>query len=224
VDRAPEPVTPRLAAFAGRLRVGVLDGWFQEMAGPEARAAVAAAADGLGAPGPATLAGAQDAGSAAFLITAAAGGNLHRRTLAERPQDFDPAIRGRLLAGLLLPADAVAQAQRVRRRVYAEALRLFERFDLLLAPATPVPAPRHDEAEIALAGRIVPTRPNLGVLTQPISCLGLPVVAAPIAAAERPIGVQLIAPPWREDLALIAAQRLEGAGVARAWGRDHADQ
>ena len=44
----------------------------------------------------------------------------------------------------------------------------------------------------------------MGLLTQPISCIGLPVVAVPLwperAAPQLPIGVQLIAAPWREDL------------------------
>jgi Asp-tRNA(Asn)/Glu-tRNA(Gln) amidotransferase A subunit family amidase len=161
-----------------------------------------------------TLRGAEAARSAAFLITAASGANLHRANLRERPQDFDPATRGRLLAGALLPADAVIQAQRLRRSFYDEAMAAFGEFDLLLAPSTPVPAPGHDEATIRIGGDLVPTRPNLGVLTQPISAIGLPVVAVPLRCASGlPIGVQLIAPPWREDLAFAAAARLEVLGL-----------
>ena len=36
------------------------------------------------------------------------------------------------------------------------------------------------------------------------------------AAPHLPIGVQIIAAPWREDLCLRVAQALETAGVARA--------
>jgi AtzE family amidohydrolase len=218
VARAIEPVSPGLAA-AQPGRVAVLDGWFHEMAGPEARTAVAAVAEALGAQGlgagaRVTLRGAETARSAAFLITAASGANLHRAPLRERPQDFDPATRGRLLAGALLPADAVIQAQRLRRSFYDEAMAAFGAFDLLLAPSTPVPAPGHDEATIRIGGDLVPTRPNLGVLTQPISAIGLPVVAVPLCSASGlPIGVQLIAPPWREDLAFAAAARLEALGL-----------
>ena len=218
VVRPAEPVSPGLGA-APPLRVGVLEGWFHDMAGPDAQAAVVAAAQALGARGRVTLEGAETARSAAFLITAASGANLHRANLRERPQDFDPATRGRLLAGGLLPADAVIQAQRLRRRFYDEAMAAFDDFDLLLAPATPVPAPRHDEERIVINGAEMPTRPNLGVLTQPISAIGLPVVAAPLrAACGLPIAVQLIAPPWREDLAFAAAARLEAVGLARAPG------
>jgi aspartyl-tRNA(Asn)/glutamyl-tRNA(Gln) amidotransferase subunit A len=60
-------------------------------------------------------------------------------------------------------------------------------------------------------------RPNIGVYTQPISFIGLPVVAVPLPTASGlPIGVQIITAPWREDLALRIAQALETAGVARA--------
>jgi AtzE family amidohydrolase len=215
VARAVEPVSCSLAAAAPPSRVAVLDGWFHEMAGAEARAAVAAAAAALGARSRVTLRGAETARSAAFLITASAGANLHRRNLQDRPQDFDPATRGRLLAGALLPADAVIQAQRLRRSFYDEAMAAFRGFDLLLAPATPVPAPGHDEATIRIGGDVVPTRPNLGLLTQPISAIGLPVVAVPLrTAAGQPIAVQLIAPPWREDLAFAAAAHLEAQGLA----------
>jgi Asp-tRNA(Asn)/Glu-tRNA(Gln) amidotransferase A subunit family amidase len=52
------------------------------------------------------------------------------------------------------------------------------------------------------------------VLTQPISAIGLPVAAVPLRCASGlPIGVQLIAPPWREDLAFAAAARLEVLGL-----------
>ena len=213
--RPVEPVALGLEHVARPLRVGLLHGWFHDMAGPAARAAAQEAASRLGAQARVELASAEDGRSAAFLITAASGANLHRRNLETRPQDFDPAVRGRLLAGALLPADALVQAQRVRRKLYGEAVKLFERFDLLVAPATPTPAPGLAETEITLGDRKLPTRPNLGLLTQPISAIGLPVVVVPFLQDGPPIGVQLIAAPWREDLALAAARRLERAGFAR---------
>ena len=64
-----------------------------------------------------------------------------------------------------------------------------------------------------LDGVEMPVRPNIGIFTQPISFIGLPVVAVPVPAGERlPIGVQVIAAPWREDVALRVAHELE------AWG------
>ena len=56
----------------------------------------------------------------------------------------------------------------------------------------------------------------MGLLTQPISCIGLPVVAAPVRGpvGELPLGVQLIAAPGREAVALRAARLLERAGLS----------
>ena len=69
-----------------------------------------------------------------------------------------------------------------------------------------------------LDGRELPVRPNLGLYTQPISFIGLPVVAVPVPLQPLPIGVQIIAAPWREDVALRLARHLERAGVVSARG------
>jgi Asp-tRNA(Asn)/Glu-tRNA(Gln) amidotransferase A subunit family amidase len=93
----------------------------------------------------------------------------------------------------------------------------FSQFDVLLAPATPCGAPSLGQTMIALNGRQEPARASLGALTQPISAIGLPVVTAPIhGLGPLPIGVQIIAAPWREDLAFQAAAQLERAGLASA--------
>jgi aspartyl-tRNA(Asn)/glutamyl-tRNA(Gln) amidotransferase subunit A len=95
---------------------------------------------------------------------------------------------------------------------------LFERVDILLAPATPCRAPRIGQRTFVLDDREMLVRPNLGLFTQPISFIGLPVVAAPLwTSGDRlPVGVQIIAAPWREDLALRVAHALERDGVAAA--------
>jgi amidase/aspartyl-tRNA(Asn)/glutamyl-tRNA(Gln) amidotransferase subunit A len=201
----------------GPLRVARLTGYFDDFAGDDARAAATDAARALDASADATVefAHAEAARGAAFVISAAEGGALHRDNLKARYADREPLSRDRFLAGALLPAAWVQHAQRVRAVLRREFLALFAQHDLLIAPATPVVAPVIGAEHISAGGRLLPTRPNLGLLAQPISCLGLPVVTVPLmTSAGLPIGVQLIAPPWREDLALAAARRLEKAGVA----------
>ena len=222
---AVEPCLPALAQEGERpLRVAVLAGWFDDLADDQGRAAVAVAAAALGAQTRLSLRGAARARAAAFVLTSASGGNLHRADLHARAGDFDPATRSRLLAGLLLPADAILQAQRCRAEFREEVLAVFADHDILLAPATPCTAPLLGQETIRVGGRDVPSRPNIGLLTQPISCVGLPVVAVPVRNGTLPIAVQVIAPPWREDLALRAAALLERAGVARGHGDADADQ
>ncbi|HEY0746252.1 MAG TPA: AtzE family amidohydrolase [Steroidobacteraceae bacterium] len=221
-QRAIEPVAQALRLQAGT-RIGVLGGWFHEWADPTARRAVQRVAAALGASEWTELKAAEAARAAAYIITGAEGGALHRPRLIERYAEFGAGARDRLVAGTLMPASWVVQAQRVRQQAYEEAMALFERFDLLIAAAAPVVAPRVGCETLLINERSIPTRAGLGVLTQPISCIGLPVCTVPTWPGgerpgddpELPLGVQLIAAPWREDVCLAAARSLEQAGVAQ---------
>ena len=91
---------------------------------------------------------------------------------------------------------------------------LFRTVDVILAPATPYPAFPIGQALVEIGGQKLPAAGHLGVYTQPISFAGLPVVAAPVAGAgPLPLGVQIVAAPWREDLALRVAAAGEALGV-----------
>jgi amidase/aspartyl-tRNA(Asn)/glutamyl-tRNA(Gln) amidotransferase subunit A len=221
-QRALEPTVDALDRGIRGLRIAMLGGWFVEQAGDDARAAVEAAARALSVSDVAIFDEAETVRAAAFVITNAQGGALHLPDLRQRAADFEPLSRDRLLAGALLPAAWVAQAQRVRRVAAERAARIFERWDVLLAPATPCAAPAIGTESIELGGRRVAARPHLGVLTQPWSAIGVPVAVAPLfgvtsgADAHLPIGVQIIAAPWREDLVLRVAHALEASGIARA--------
>jgi aspartyl-tRNA(Asn)/glutamyl-tRNA(Gln) amidotransferase subunit A len=223
-DRPPEPVCGLLAQGSAGLRIAVAGGYFCKGVTAEALDALAAVAAALGAAREVTLPEAGRARAAAYVITASEGAALHLDRLRRRPQDFDPDVRDRLIAGALIPAAMVAQAQKFRRWYHDQALRVFAGVDVLLAPATPFPAPVLGTRTMMLNGAEVALRPNIGLFTQPISFIGLPVVAVPVAGFALPIGVQVIAPPWREDLALRVAWQLEAAGVARAWQAADAHQ
>jgi Asp-tRNA(Asn)/Glu-tRNA(Gln) amidotransferase A subunit family amidase len=70
---------------------------------------------------------------------------------------------------------------------------------------------------MTIGGTEMLVRPNMGIFTQPISFIGLPVIAAPVHRAGRmPIGVQIIAAPWQETNCLRVAATLEAEGVACA--------
>ncbi len=217
-QRTAEPVAAQLSHGTRGLRIGVLGGYFRERALPEALSAVDRVAEALGAHQTVELPMVEAGRAAAFLITNAEGAALHLADLRKRPQDFEPLSRDRFLAGALIPAAWVARAQRVRRLYAEQVAKLFERFDILLAPSTPCAATPIGAEWFELNGQRLPVRPNMGVLTQPISCIGLPVCAVPVwgAHASLPIGVQVIAAPWREDLALRVAVALEAANVAQA--------
>jgi AtzE family amidohydrolase len=218
---AVQPALPSLAAGTKGLRIGLLEDYFHMHATPPARAAVHEAARILGAqdgviwPDPAA------ARAAAFIVSASEGGNLHLEDLRTRVEDFEPLSVDRFLSGVLQPAAWYLRAQRFRRLYRDKVNALFQHWDVLLAPATPVSAPVIGTEWLDINGVRQPCRPSMGLLTQPISFAGCPVVAAPLwpeGTGGMPIGVQIIAAPWREDLALRAAQVLQDAGVAYLKG------
>ena len=213
--RAAEATLPGLERGLDGLRIGVLGGYFQRGGQPGVFAAVDGAARRLGADEVVELPDVELARAAAFLITAAEGGNLHLDRLRMRAHDFDPAVVERLMAGALIPASWYLHAQRFRR-VFQERVRaVFERFDVLLAPATPCPAIEAGQQTIEFDGKQIPARPNLGMYTQPLSFIGLPVVSVPIpsvpelAPGRLPLGVQVIGAPYKEAEVLRVARVLE---------------
>lgn len=213
--RAMEPVRASLPRGIEKLRVARLSGYFDSNAGPEARWAADAVARALGASEEIEIEGTAAARAAAFVITSAEGGQLHLDALRTHLPDFEPLSRDRLLAGTLVPAAWVQRAQQYRRLYLQRALAMFAQYDLLIAPATPVRAPLFGQETIEIGTQSLTTGPNLGLLTQPISFIGLPVAVAPLWPDQGlPIGVQLIAAPWREDLCLRAAWALQQQGLA----------
>jgi aspartyl-tRNA(Asn)/glutamyl-tRNA(Gln) amidotransferase subunit A len=216
VDRGVEAATASLEAGIDGLRIVKAAGYFEAGLPESAGEAVKRVVEGLGVQQSVELPEATRARAAAYVITAAEGAALHLDRLRQRAADFDPAVRDRLIAGAMIPAHAVVRAQKLRRWYRERVVALFESVDIIVAPATPFPAPAIGQTTMEIAGRMMPLRPNIGLYTQPISFIGLPVVAVPIPLSPLPIGVQIIAPPWREDLALRVARHLERSGIAAA--------
>ena len=215
-DRPAEPVGPSLAQDTSALRFAIAGGYFQKNVFPEASEAVTRVAKALGTARVVEIPEAARARAAAYVITTSEGASLHLDRLRQRPGDFDPAVRDRLLAGAMIPAPLVDRAQKFRRWYRAQVLELFKSVDVIIAPATPCVAPKLGQTTFVLDGVELPVRANIGIHTQPISFIGLPVVAAPVPLEPMPIGVQIIAAPWREDIALRVAYALERAGVVSA--------
>ncbi len=215
-DRGIEPVTPLLEKGLDGLRIAVAGGYFRKGACPEALTAVDIVAKALNVGREIELPEAARARAAAYVITTTEGAALHLDRLRRRPNDFDPAVRDRFIAGAMLPATLAARAHKFRRW-YQERLReIFTDVDAFIAPATPCTAPALGQVNFVLDGVELPVRANLGIYTQPISFIGLPAVAAPLPLKPLPIAVQIVAAPWREDVALRIAHALENMNVAAA--------
>ncbi|TMV08381.1 AtzE family amidohydrolase [Arenibacterium halophilum] len=211
-----DPAFAALGQGVEGLRLAVAGGYFQEHLMPEARAALDAVTGALGITETVDLPEARRARAAAFLISTAEGASLHLDRMRARPGDFDPAVRDRLFAGAMVPAALMDRAQKFRRWYRARVLEVFETTDVIIAPATPCVAPELGKTTFMLGGAELNVRAHIGIFTQPISFIGLPVVAVPVPVGPLPIGVQVIAAPWREDLALRVAHHLQQAGTVQA--------
>jgi aspartyl-tRNA(Asn)/glutamyl-tRNA(Gln) amidotransferase subunit A len=213
-----EPATPGVDGGIDGVRVAVLGGYFATGGDPGVHAIVDQVAQALGTSRTIEWPAVQQARAAAFIITATEGGRLHLDRLRTQAADFDPAVRDRLTAGAMTPAAWYLQAQRFRRWWRAAVLPVFEEVDVLIAPATPVHATHLGQEMMTIDGRDVLVRPNLGLFTQPISFIGLPVVAAPVRVASNalPVAVQLVGAPWSEALLLRVAAHLEAVGLCAA--------
>jgi aspartyl-tRNA(Asn)/glutamyl-tRNA(Gln) amidotransferase subunit A len=214
--RPREPSLPLIEQGLAGLRIAVAGGYFQTGASSEALAAMDQVAKAAGARDVIDIPEAARARAAAYVITATEGAALHMERLRKNANDFDPAVRDRLIAGAMVPAPLVVKAQIFRRWYRERVLELFAQYDAFLAPATPCTAPKIGQQTFTLDGVEMPVRPNLGLYTQPISFIGLPVVAVPVPLKPLPIDVQIIAAPWREDIALRIARVLEADGAVAA--------
>lgn len=211
-----QPVSGQLGQGVKGLRIGVLTGYFHDNATAQAREVVQLAAKTLGATEEVIWPDAMLGRAAAFIITASEGGALHLDDLRTRPEDFEPLSVDRFTSGAVQPAAWYLRAQRYRRIYRDKVNALFDKWDILLCAATPVTAPLIGTEWLDVNGTKHPCRPAMGLLTQPISFAGCPVVASPMwpKNSALPLGVQVIAAPWREDLVLRAAAALSSAGVA----------
>lgn len=215
--RPPELVLSQLEQDISDIRIAIAADYFTKGAEPEALAAVQKIADAIDVTEYVTIPEAHRARAAAFVITASEGANLHLDKLRCRPQDFDSATRDRFLAGALIPSSWYLQAQRFRKWYRDRIREIFQNVDIILAPTTPISAPLIGQQTMILDGEEILVRPHLGLFTQPLSFIGLPVLSVPIQRQNAlPLGVQLIAAPYNEALILRVAAALEVKGVVSA--------
>ncbi len=238
-QRPPELCSPQLHRGIDGLRIAVADGYFATGTQPEALDAVEIVAQALtnvlncgtesktanprkiGGLATVSIPESDRARAAAFIITACEGASLHLDNLRSRPQDFDLATRDRFLAGALIPATWYLQAQRFRQWYRDRVREIFQQTDIILAPATPIAAPLIGVEKMVIAGQEILVRPNLGLFTQPLSFIGLPVLCVPVQRpGALPLGVQIIGAPYSEAVIFRVAAVLEAQGIVSAESID----
>jgi 1-carboxybiuret hydrolase len=216
-SRPRESTMPELSKGAEGLRLAIADDLYFHQGIDEAFQPVVKAARALGVDRTVSIPDVEKARAAAYIITASEGGHLHLPDLRNRPQDFDPVVIERFLAGSLLPASWYQHAQRFRTMFRDRMRELFRTVDIILAPATPCTAIRIGQPTIRIGGQDLPSRPSIGIFTQPFSFIGLPIVTAPVfERGSLPVGIQVIGPAYKEEWVLRVAEQLSQMGIAHA--------
>jgi aspartyl-tRNA(Asn)/glutamyl-tRNA(Gln) amidotransferase subunit A len=136
----------------------------------------------------------------------------HARWLAERPADYQPLIRERLLSFAGRPAAEYIDAQRTRRRLVREFAGAVSDVDALVLPTSRLRATPIGATSVSVDGRDVPVRPALLALNSPFNLTGWPAVSVPAPVDGLPVGVQLAGVTLDEHGLLGLAAALE-----RAW-------
>jgi aspartyl-tRNA(Asn)/glutamyl-tRNA(Gln) amidotransferase subunit A len=205
------PVPDYGAALTGDvkgLRVGLLRAHFTDVAAPEVRTAVEAAAKQFERAGAVVdevnLTQVAHAGTASAAIVASEALAYHAAWMRSRPQDYQPDVRERLRIGAFVSGVHYVRAQQVRALVAREIDEALARRDVLLAPATPLAAPVLGERETTLGDGPSDVRAALLRCTRPFNFSGHPACAAPcgFTAAGLPIGLQLVGRPFDEATVL----------------------
>ena len=210
----------RVAAGAKGLRIGVIvelvDGADTQA---EVRSAVRDAAlglEGLGASVEDTsLPLIPFAGAVFMALCDSEAAGRHKRWLSERADEYDQGTRRRLVTAGLIPAAAVHRAARARTLIREQMLAALAKYDLLLGPTSPHPAP-------AIASHTAPVTSKEDAAarffgrrsyTTPASLAGVPAISVPcgFTAGGLPIGLQLVGRPFGESSVLAAAHAWERA-------------
>jgi aspartyl-tRNA(Asn)/glutamyl-tRNA(Gln) amidotransferase subunit A len=149
----------------------------------------------------------KEAALANKIMTQSDGAAVHRDRLKEHPEMFGEDIRRRLEDGAKTSSTEYILARRTQAEVRKRLELLFESYDFLITPTTPIAAPTvegHDAVE--QAGRL--TR-----FTAPFNLAGLPALSIPCGFTKSglPIGLQIVARAWGESKILNLGHAFEQA-------------
>jgi aspartyl-tRNA(Asn)/glutamyl-tRNA(Gln) amidotransferase subunit A len=133
-----------------------------------------------------------------------------KKDMAKRPDDFSPDLKRLIEAGTSYNAMDIGKAWAVRQTVYEVFHKLFEEYDILLTPTTPVPA-------FELGATTVPKIAGKGVsfvgwmnYTYPFNMTGLPAASIPSGWIRGlPIGMQIIGKRYDEKTVLQLSKAFE---------------
>jgi len=199
-----------LGEATNALRVGVPRAYFFDDLDDEVRAAVEQALVVIG-PLVAEIRELRIEVTADRTVQAAESFAYHVENVAKTPELYQPETLRRIRSG-----ENISAADYIQRRRELDQERrahdFFAEVDLLVTPATPMPAPAIGDLKKD-PGALRPAELRLLHNTRPFNVWGLPAVSVPCGFTKRglPIGLQIAGPHWREDLVLRLAHAYESA-------------
>jgi aspartyl-tRNA(Asn)/glutamyl-tRNA(Gln) amidotransferase subunit A len=133
-----------------------------------------------------------------------------------RAAQYSEDVRKRLEMGkLVAAADYLVARDRARWSAIVELETVFEdeEVDVIVAPATPLVAPRVGELDVNVGGETGPLRTAVVDANRPANFTGSPAIAVPcgFSGDGMPIGMQLIGRRGGDDALLAIAREIEGA-------------
>jgi aspartyl-tRNA(Asn)/glutamyl-tRNA(Gln) amidotransferase subunit A len=139
----------------------------------------------------------------------------HAQNLAKNAARYDPETVRRIRTGEKISAAEYIQKRRELDQARRDIRKVFAEVDVLVTPATPIPAPRIADLQTN-PDALRPAELKLLRNTRPFNVWGVPAISVPCGFTESglPIGLQIAGPMWREDLVLRLAHVYE---QATAW-------
>ncbi len=130
-----------------------------------------------------------------------------------RAADYGEDVRKRLEMGSAIRAVDYLKAQQARERVREDFRVAFERVDAILAPSTPMTAPRLGQDTVKIGREVESVRGALVRMNRPANFTGFPAISVPCGFSRRglPIGMALHGPEWGEAKLLRIAFAYEQA-------------
>ena len=208
----PAPLKPAPGALR-EIRIGLPENFYFDTIQPEVKAAVLKAArraEELGARViPVQVPDVEGLNRAGLVILLSEAAAVH--PTRDRRADFGSDVLALLDQGTLIPATDYVNAQRLRKLLLKDFHALFRDIDCLLTPTTPITAPRIGQTEITLDGVVHNTRMLTTRLVRGFNVLGFPALSIPCGVSSEglPIGMQLAARPFEENLLLMLGEALE---------------